>query len=95
MKLAYIWSQATGWQPDLNKHFRTPKSMDSKVWKDGVDFLISKPKSIFLHSNNSIGKWGNSYLMAKVVEADERRIKTFIEHVMKVLIKVVRETRDS
>lgn len=30
--------------------------------------------------------------MAKVVEADERRIKTFIEHILKILIKVVRET---
>lgn len=33
--------------------------------------------------------------MAKAVEVDERRIKTFIEHVLKVLIKVVRETTET
>lgn len=30
--------------------------------------------------------------MARVVKADEKRIKIFIEHILKIVIKVVRET---
>ena len=51
--------------------------------KDCVDFLIFEPKSLFLHGNNLPGKWGNSYLMVRVVQADDK-IKTFTEHILKV-----------